>query len=109
MHHRAHDQIGLALAHAVADGLASRPDWLDIARANLDRWSRLNADAPSLLACYAEWRQLLSLPLAQIQAVLRDPSAEGQRLRQNSPFAGVLTPREVWQIKEQCRRDASAA
>jgi len=28
---------------------------------------------------------------------------EGQRLRQNSPFAGVHRPQEVWQIKSQIR------
>jgi CRISPR/Cas system-associated endoribonuclease Cas2 len=32
---------------------------------------------------------------------------EGQRLRQNSPFAGVLSPAEVWEIKSRLRRHAT--
>lgn len=74
-----------------------------MAHENLARWSRLNADAPSLLRCYAEWQQILQLPLDEICEVLSSQSEEAQRLRQNSPFAGVLTAREVWEIKQRFR------
>ena len=30
----------------------------------------------------------------------------GQQYRQNSPFAGVLAPAEVWAIKRQVRESA---
>jgi len=40
---------------------------------------------------------------------LTTQSDEGQRLRQNSPFAGVLPPQEVWEIKRRMRNDQTAA
>ena len=90
----------MEMAKRIADGLPEHPEWLELARANLDRWSRLNSNASSLLRCYAEWRRLLALPLEEICAILTAENDEGQRLRQNSPFAGVLSPKEVWKIKD---------
>ena len=103
MGHEIQDQVSLELAKRIAAGLPSHPEWLELAYANLERWSRQNQDAPALLRCYAEWRQLLSRPLAEIIAILIEESDEAQRLRQNSPFAGALKPREVWEIKSRFR------
>ncbi len=80
-----------------------------MARENLDRWSTLNRDAPSLLRCYSEWRAILDRPIPEICATLTAPTDEGQRLRQNSPFVGALTPQEVWEIKRRNRHDQNAA
>ncbi len=109
MSHEYQDRVSLELAERVASGLSDHPEWIVLARDNLDRWSRLNADAASLLRCYDEWRELLELPAAEIVAILRARTDVGQRLRQNSPFAGVLTPREVWEIKQRHRHDSNAA
>lgn len=76
-------------------------------RENLARWSRVNADTPSLLCCYAEWSRILERPLDDICDVLCAENEEGQRLRQNSPFAGILSPSELWEIKSRLRRDAT--
>jgi hypothetical protein len=102
MYHNVHDAVGLALAQRVADGLPSHPQWIGLAKSNLQRWSRLNRDSPTLLACYRQWQSLLERPLDDLIAILRDPSDTGQRLRQNSPFAGAIPPSEVWAIKRQC-------
>ena len=109
MGHEVQDQVSLELARRVAAGLPKHPEWLEAARANLERWSRRNHDAPALLRCYKEWQQLLSRPLTEIIAVLTAENDEGQRLRQNSPFAGVLRPEEVWEIKSRLRRHATTA
>ena len=101
MTHAVHDAIGLALAQHVAAGLPMHPEWIDLAQSNLDRWSRRNHDSPTLLACYREWQSLLERPLDEVRAILLDPTSECQRLRQNSPFVGVLSPSQVWQIKRQ--------
>ena len=101
MLHRTHDAVGLEIGRRIAGGLPQHPEWIELARSNLARWSRLNSGAPGLLGCYAEWQQILQRPMEQIVAILTAESDEGQRLRQNSPFAGVLSPREVWQIKRQ--------
>ena len=83
-------------------GLPSHPEWLALARENLERWSLLNRESPSLLG-------LLDRPLAEVCAILTSKTDEGQRLRQNSPFAGVLTPKAVWEIKRRLRDEQSAA
>jgi len=109
MGHEVQDQVSLELGRRVAAGLPKHPEWLELAHANLDRWTRQNHDAPGLLRCYDEWRGLLSRPLAEITAILTETSEHGQRLRQNSPFVGVLTPQEVWEIKSRLRRHATSA
>ncbi len=109
MDHRYQDRVSLEMARRIASGLADHPEWIEHARMNLRRWSELNADAPGLLRCYDEWRQILERPIADVRAVLLAENDEGQRLRQSSPFAGVLSPREVWAIKEHMRNDTAAA
>jgi hypothetical protein len=109
MSHELQDAVSLEIAQRVAKRLRERPALLDVARENLARWSRLNADAPSLLRCYAEWQKILALPLDQICDRLCAETPEGQRLRQNSPFPGVLTPKEVWAIKSRHRLHGATA
>jgi hypothetical protein len=107
MGHEVQDAVSLELARRVAAGLPKHPEWLELARANLERWSRQNCNSTALLRCYEEWRQLLSRPLAEISAILTADTGEAQRLRQNSPFAGALSPQEVWEIKSRLRHHAT--
>ena len=109
MNHEVHDTVSLELARRIATGLPQHPEWLDVARANLKRWSEQNRNAPSLLGCYAEWQVLLTYPIAEICRALLAETDKGQQLRQNSPFAGILPPDEVWEIKSRARHAASAA
>ncbi|HTL54769.1 MAG TPA: hypothetical protein VL361_03785 [Candidatus Limnocylindrales bacterium] len=109
VNHSGIDEISFSLARCVVERLRGRPELLEIARRNLSGWQRRNADSPSLLRCYAEWEVILTRPLEEICALLVAETEEGQRLRQNSPFAGVLSPAEVWEIKEQHRHAAASA
>ena len=109
MRHEQTDEISLAMGRRIASRLSRQPELLRIARDNLDRWVKLNADAPGLLHCYAEWRGILDRPLEEICDLLRSDSEEGRRLRQNSPFAGVLSPREVWELKRRSHHETAAA
>jgi hypothetical protein len=101
MSHRVNDMVSLALATEVSRGLREHPEWISLARDNISRWRRLNADSPSLLRCYDEWERLLQLPVDEVAKVLVQENDEGQRLRQNSPFAGAIHYRRVWQIKRE--------
>jgi hypothetical protein len=85
------------------------PDWLEFAQTNLDRWTQRNSNAPSLIRCYDEWRRLLTRPVDEICRMLTAETEEGQRIRQNSPFAGILPPREIWEIKARLRDATTAA
>ncbi len=86
-----------------------RPEWLALAKANLERWSQRNANSPGLLLAYAEWREILERPALEICAVLTAVTDEGQRLRQNSPFAGALPDDVVSQVKASAAHDQRAA
>jgi hypothetical protein len=93
----------------VAVRLRGQPELLRVAHENLDRWTRTNADAPALLHCYAEWRDVLKRPLEEICELLSSTGEEARRLRQNSPFAGVLSAREVWELKQRFRHATTPA
>lgn len=101
MGHDVQDAISLEIATRIAAGLRDHPEWIDVARANLDRWTERNSDAPGLLRCYHEWREILSRSVEEVRDVLLSESDDGQRLRQNSPFAGILGVREVWDLKRR--------
>ncbi|MDQ3622486.1 MAG: hypothetical protein M3463_08370 [Verrucomicrobiota bacterium] len=107
MTHALQDAISLELARRVAARLRTSSALLEFAQANLSRWSRQNADSPSLLLCYAEWQVILARPVDGICDLLCAETEEAQRLRQNSPFAGILSPAEVWGIKGALRRHAA--
>jgi hypothetical protein len=109
MNHSLQDAVSLELGRRIAHGLHEHPEWLDLARANIERWEERNRDVPSLLRCYAEWKELLRRPIDEIAAALTAETEDGQRIRQNSPFAGALSPREVWEIKRRHRHGTSAA
>ena len=109
MDHTFQDAVSLELARRIAFGLPVHPEWLEFARANLERWSQQNSQAPSLLRCYNEWREMLMRPLEEICAVLTAETDDSRRLRQNSPFAGLLPPTEVWEIKARLRHATPAA
>ena len=108
MNHSGIDEVSLSLARRVVERLRARPELLEVVRTNLRRWQQRNADSPSLLRCYAEWEAILEQPLEEVLALLISETEEGQRLRQNFPFAGVLSPAEVWEIKNRQRHAAAS-
>ncbi|MFO0827095.1 MAG: hypothetical protein U0572_03010 [Phycisphaerales bacterium] len=108
MGHEYQDRVSLELARRVAEGLAQHPEWVEFARANLDRWSERNADAPGLLRCYGEWRAILARPVDEIRSTLLAETDDGQRLRQSSPFAGIVPFATVWEIKRRLRDEATS-
>lgn len=74
----------------MAAKLEAQPQLVDVARANLERWARTNP----AVALREWWRLLEETPLPALLAFLRSPGEEATRLRQSSPFAGVLTAEE---------------
>lgn len=91
------DQRSLALHEAVAAKLEADPALLDVARANLQRWL-CATPRPAVI----EWLQLLDVtPLPQLLRLLRSTGDHAARLRQSSPFAGLLTPEERQSILDR--------
>jgi excisionase family DNA binding protein len=84
----------LRLAYATAGKLVQDPERvLSVARANLDRMqARHTRGRPAVWL--QQWRDLLDGPLDELLNVLTAPSERARELRQNSPFAGVLSDDE---------------
>ncbi len=109
MGHEYQDRVSLEIARRIAAGLPDHPEWVELARSNLDNWTARNHDTPRLLSNYEEWRQVLALPVPRICELLTALTDHSRRLRHNSPFVGVLSPAEVLAIKQQVRDESSAA
>lgn len=90
--HRLLEARSLAMHAVIAQKIERDPKLLNVPRNNLQRWSgRWENEAP---AWYGEWRGIMNRPWAEIAAIITEPSEEGARLRQSSPFAGVLSAAE---------------
>ena len=98
--HRLIEERSLWLHRAVADKLVRDPTVLAKARSRVERWCLDGSVHPR----YAEaWRRVLSLSPGEISERLTDPGETMCALRQCSPFAGALAPRERWQILRRAR------
>jgi hypothetical protein len=90
--HRIIEARSLAMHCLIARKISADPSLLVIARRNLAAWAARYGD--SVPAALEEWRTLLDRPWPEIAALITDPGESAARLRQSSPFAGVLTPAE---------------
>lgn len=101
--HRDIDGRSLALARAVAERIDADPhkEGLRRARQICARWC-----ATSRASAAAEWELILAQPWDRIRHVLLDEGEVGQRLRQSSPFCGILTNQERWRIYREFADDA---
>ena len=95
MTHQQIDRRSLALARRIVEKIDADAGGEGLASATetCARWlSRSNSPV------HQEWCDILARPWEEVRRVLLDESEEGTRLRQNSPFCGVLTAQERWQI-----------
>ena len=96
-HHRA-ERRSLAYHRAVARRL--RRGTVEDARQTLWKWRAQGKIAPE----YAEqWEIVLRKPIPEIRRILSEDTPSARDLRQNSPFAGVLSEPERRKILEEIR------
>jgi hypothetical protein len=91
------DERSLALHQLIAAKVLADPALLDKARENMQRWQQMEG-SPKL--ALAEWERILTGSTDQIAQFLTERSERATRLRQSSPFAGVLTEAERRTIYE---------
>lgn len=99
--HRVLDIRSLAMHAVIAQKIERDPSLLAIARANLQRWRERKAG--STPAWLEEWQEILRLPWPDIATIITAPDENATRLRQSSPFAGVLTSAERKKIYDALR------
>ncbi len=95
------DARSLALHALIARKIADDPGLLEVARRNLARWRARDPErAPDYLD---EWSRILDKPADRVAGFITSLSPEAVRLRQSSPFAGILTPAERKRIYDAFR------
>ncbi|MEI7436242.1 MAG: hypothetical protein WCL16_05500 [bacterium] len=100
------DQRSLMLARSIVAIIDVDLDrkGLQKARVNCQRWL---ADQPT--PALREWQAILANDWFTIRAVLLDEGQEGRRLRQSSPFCGILSTRARWEIYRHFQHEPKAA
>jgi hypothetical protein len=99
--HRLLEARSLAMHAVIAQKIERDRRLLDVPRNNLQRWRARWDEQPP--AWYEEWVGIMKRPWSEIAAIITEPSEEGARLRQSSPFPGVLTVAERRRIYEAFR------
>lgn len=93
--HRLSEERSRAYHQVIADRLRGDLTILERARARVDGWISSSGTPPF----YAlQWREVLCRDVEAIVAFLVVDGELARELRQSSPFAGVLSPEERWQI-----------
>jgi hypothetical protein len=99
--HRIVEARSLAMHCLIARKIEADQRLLAAARRNLKKWIvRYGEGAPRALA---EWREILDRPWPEIAALITGADERAVRLRQSSPFAGVLSPAERRRVYEAFR------
>ena len=94
--HQNIDLRSLAMDQRTAEKLLANPALVDRGLANLDRW--LKTCSPNVRPVFIEWQALLQRPLPEVISVLLSTDQQATRLRQSSPFAGLLLVSERTEI-----------
>jgi hypothetical protein len=97
--HRTAERRSLEFHRLVAERLDDR--LVEGARRRVDQWLANGGPVHPFWA--QRWRELLEQPLPDIAQMLTADGEEAQDLRQNTPFAGALTPQERWRIVREVR------
>lgn len=95
-------QRSLWLAYAVAGRIVTEPH-AALARARQNLVNMRGAARGSATQWLAEWEKLIAGPVEQLLAAYTSRDLRGRELRQNSPFAGLLTDDERTEVLNQWR------
>jgi len=83
------DQRSLAMETEIAQLIREKPELLDIAKTNLQRW--IQKEKPAVSAALLEWDSILNdSTLEEVLNFLIRDDEDARRLRQSSPFCGIL-------------------
>lgn len=99
MGHDVIDRRSLELNRMVVNKIRRQPELMDFVRQNLDRTLSGPDLSESCKDALREWRTILSVKsFDEILDILVEDSHEGQRLRQSTPFTGILNQQELLEV-----------
>lgn len=99
--HQILDARSLAMHCKIARKIDANRALLEVPKRNLKRWRKIKSGP--LPAYLDEWQQILDKTWPEVAAFITSFSDEAVRLRQSSPFAGVLTSKERKQVYDAFR------
>jgi hypothetical protein len=98
--HRLTEERSIAYHRVIAERLQRQPEVLASARQRVQTWLASATEAPF----YArKWSEILAGDPPSITSFLTERSELADELRQSSPFAGALDPRERGKIWRETR------
>ena len=96
------DFVDLMAHRAMARKIRREPKLFSRAHRNIARWEKRNRGCPQPLR---EWKTILQHnDMGKVLRIMTRADEEGNRLRQSSPFCGILTEREreaIWARYDQ--------
>jgi hypothetical protein len=93
--HEVLDDRSLAMDRVIADKIRANPKLVQIALANIERWLSNPDYSESNQQAVLEWKRIIeNSSLDALLTLLESSSEEARRLRQSSPFCGILTAEE---------------
>jgi len=102
------EERSIALHRAVAERICENPQLMKKAILNLQRYlKQILSEGRRPASSLVEWQKLLENQSQEgILNFIVSDSEKARRLRQSSPFAGILNPQERWRIYEAYRPGA---
>ncbi|MCF7972253.1 MAG: hypothetical protein K9N55_00400 [Phycisphaerae bacterium] len=93
--HEQIDQRSLLMAKKIVAKIDKDPErnGLNKARGVCQRWASHRAEPVT-----KEWGAILTQSWETIRQILLEDSDNSRRLRQSSPFCGILSPQERWNL-----------
>lgn len=86
------DALALEQFKETARRISADPALIEFARANIRRWIAKSGYHPGENRSLMEWQALLQREnLSLLLRVMTDPGEDAIRMRQSSPFAGILS------------------
>ena len=111
--HEILDDRSLEMDRVIAEKIRANPKLVQIALTNINRWLANPDYSESGRESALEWKSIIeNSSVETLVALLENSSEEARRLRQSSPFCGILTPDErqaIFQKYEALRDRACLA
>jgi len=93
--HEIVDDRSLEMDRVIAEKIRANPKLIQIALANIERWLANPDYSESGRQAALEWKGIIeNSSVEALVTLLESSSEETRRLRQSSPFCGILTPDE---------------
>ncbi len=95
MLHQDIDQRSLEMDRLIAEKIRANPALLRRALDNIDDYVNRSTSSDSGRDAYLEWKTIIQThSLEEVLSILTEDSEEGQRLRQSTPFMGIISQEE---------------